>query len=414
MKSGLLKVFLAALCMLSFSACGSQEDTSGGKKNIILAGDPADIPLKKMVDSFNLNSSTYSVVIEEYEQERLLTEISSGKGPDLIDNNYVDFHAAVRNGLIEDLNVYLENSDSLSKDMLFENILEAFTIDGVLTCIPPSFAIEGVYGRASDLSSFDSWGMDEFLKYVNENQGCTIMEGSNFGQSQQYIVMLSYWFEEEKWVDYTNGKSNFDSPNFKELLKFALGYDAIHDMTVLEETTEERWESGKILFLNNVLVNISDYYALKELMGEDMYVMGYPAFTDEHALGAVGYRGFGMNSNSKVKEGAWEFIEFQLSNQEGDLKADSGIPTMKSGYQEMLDKYRQYRQRQTDKEVHLEELEAEFEQLIQKISFGRTGYSAIETILVEEVNTLFLEGKPVEEVAEAVHNRVQLYLDEQG
>ncbi len=413
MKTGLLKAFFVFLCMLLFSACGNQEDNGGGKKNIILAGDPTDIPLKKIVDSFNLNSSKYNVVIEEYEHERLLAEISSGKGPDLIDNNFVDFHAAVRNGLIEDLNVYIENSDSLSKDMLFENILEAFTIDGVLTCIPPSFAIDGVYGRASELNGFDNWGMDAFLEYADEKQGCTVMEGSNFGQSQHYLVMLSYWFEEEKWVDYPNGKSYFNSPEFIKLLEYALNYDASHDMTILEETTEERWRSGKILFLNNVLVNISDYYALKELMGEDMYVMGYPSLTDEHALGAVGYRGFGINYNSKVKEGAWEFIEFQLSNQEGDLKPDSGIPTMKSGYQGMLDKYRQYRQKQTDKEVHLEELESEFEQLIQKISFGRTGYSAIETILVEELNTLFLEGKPVEEVAEAIHNRVQLYLDEQ-
>lgn len=413
MKSRMLKLFLSILCMILFSACGNQEDTSGGKKYIILAGDPTDIPLKKMVDSFNLSSSTYNVVIEEYEHERLLVEISSGKGPDLIDNNYVDFHEAVRNGLIEDLNVYIENSDNLSKGMLFENILDAFTIDGILTCIPPSFAIEGVYGRASELDDFDNWGMEEFLAYINENQGCSIMEGSNFGQSRQYIVMLSYWFEEDRWIDYANRKSNFNSPEFKALLEFALNYNARHDATILEETTEERWKSEKILFLNNVLVNISDYYTLKELMGEDMYVVGYPSLSDKHALGAVGYRGFGINSNSKVKEGAWEFIEFQISNQEGNLKPDSGIPTMKSGYQEMLDKYRQYRQSQTDKKVQLEELESEFEQLIQKISFGRTGYSAIETILVEELATLFQEGKTVNEVTDVIHNRVQLYLDEQ-
>ncbi len=399
--------------MSIFSACGSGESAIDKKQDVILAGDPTDIQLKKTVDCFNINNSIYNVVIEEYEHERLLVEISYGKGPDLIDNNWIDFEAAVRNELLEDLSVYLANSECLSKGMLFENILEAFTIDDVLTCIPPSFAIDGVYGRTSEFSNFDSWGMEEFLPYINENQGCSIMEGSNFGQSQQYIVMLSYWFEEDRWIDYANRKSNFNSPEFKALLEFTLNYDARHDATILEETTEERWKSEKILFLNNVLVNISDYYTLKELMGEDMHVVGYPSLSDEHALGAIGYRGFGINSNSKVKEGAWEFIEFQISNQEGSLKSDGGIPVRKSAYQEMLDEYREYRQKQTDKEVKLDDLEKEFEQLIQKISFGRTGYSAIETILVEELTTLFQEGKTVDEVADVIHNRVQLYLDEQ-
>ena len=127
--------------------------------------------------------------------------------------------------------------------------------------------------------------MEELLEYIDENQGCTIMEGSNFGQSQQYIVMLSYWFEEDRWVDYANGKSNFNSSEFKALLEFASNYDARHDATILEESTEERWGSKKILFLNNVLVNINDYCGMKELMGEDMCVVGYPSFSDEHALG---------------------------------------------------------------------------------------------------------------------------------
>ena len=61
----------------------------------------------------------------------------------------------------------------------------------------------------------------------------------------------------------------------------------------------------------------------------------------------------------------------------------------------------------------MDDWEKEFEQLIQKISFGRTGYSAIETILVEELTTLFQEGKTVDEVADVIHNRAQLYLDEQ-
>lgn len=399
------------------------ELSAAEKKEIILAGDPMDVQLRQIVGQFNTSNEKYKVVIKSYDQERLLTEMLSGNGPDLVSNNAIDFRECVEKGMIEDLTFYLENSQALTEEMLFEKVMEVYTIDNVLTCIPPAFYIDSLYGRASELGRQPGWTMQEFLTYVEGHRGCSVLEGSTFGDSQNMIIILNWWSQQDKWVDWESGTAFFDSEDFRTLVEFAAGYKSFYDDTVFQEESEERWQEGKIALLNNAVVNFENYMDIKDLMSGDMISIGYPNENGIPVYGIGGYRGYGISSSAD-KEGAWAFIEYQVLNQKGSLKADGGIPTLKSAYQDMIDEAVSYRngieendlsngERNANGEFFVTQEDIEiFEYMIENAAFGGGRYSAVESILLEEMESCFSGDRTVDETVGIIQNRVQLYLDE--
>lgn len=397
------------------------------KQEIVLAGDPADVKLSQIVGQFNVSNEKYKVVIKAYDSERLLTEMVTGNGPDLVSNYAVDFRECVDKGMIEDLNYYLENSERLSSDMLFEKVLEVYTIDDILTCIPPAFYIDSLYGKASELGGQPGWTTQDFMTYVKKHQGCSVLEGSTFGDSQKMIIIINWWSQQDRWIDYSSGTAFFDCEDFRELVELASGYESMYDAAVFQETSEERWNEGKIALLNNAVVNLNDYMEIKDLMCGDMVSIGYPGENGSPVYGIGGYGGYAISSSSSNKDGAWEFIEFQILNQQGSMKTDAGIPVLKSAYQDMIDETVTYRNNMNsgdentggngDKNAKGEYIVTQedigaFEYMIENAAFGGGRYSAVESILLEELEACFSGNRTVDDTVRIIQNRVQLYLDE--
>lgn len=170
----------------------NESDDVATRQTIIISGSAYDTDLVNAVKEFNAANENYEVVVKEYDTDRLLTEIASGGGPDLLPVSYIGLEECAKKEIVEDLDLWLEQSLKLSEDMLNEKVLELFTLNDRLVCIPPTFAVQTIFGRKSELGEEPGWTDEEFLDFVDRHSGKTILEGVMRGDSGQ-ILMLTMW-----------------------------------------------------------------------------------------------------------------------------------------------------------------------------------------------------------------------------
>jgi len=386
------------------------------KETIVICGDKVrDTELVKAVGGFNAANDKYSVEIREYDYDRLAAEIMAGNGPDLIPLEAVGVSVAANKGFVEDLNPYLEKSETLSRDMLNVKVLDLYTVEGKLTCIPPSFCVTTLFGKESELGSEPGWTMEEFLDYVDGHRGLTVVEGVMRDDSRNVMVMMMWNARQRQWVDWERGEAKFDEGEFAELLRFAAAYEAKYDGG--SDYAEEKWRAGKLLLYSRPVIDMSSYLQYQELLAGDGVAIGYPTREGTPCNSLSGYGVYGISAASPHKEGAWAFIEYLVSSQTGRDTYQYGIPTLNAAMEDMLERSREERTiglsgsdipPATDEDIR------QFRQLLDNVTIRDGELIVVNEILYEELAICFSGGRSVEETVDVIQSRVQLYLDENG
>lgn len=388
------------------------------KETIVICGDrTGDIELAKTVGKFNATNEKYHVEIRDYDDDRLMAEMITGKGPDLIPLERIGISMSADRGLVEDLNRYLKTSKILSRDMLNERVLELYTVDGKLTCIPPSFYIKTLFGKKSELGTGCGWTMEEFLDYVEKHRGLTVMEGVMKGDSRMIMVMMMWYARQQQWIDWEQRKAKFDDGEFEELLRYAAAYEAKYDGE--QSDVESRWRDGKILLYSRPVINIEFYLQYQEVLAGDMVAIGYPTKEGTPCNILSGYGMYGISTASTHKDGAWAFIEYLVSSQTGQDTYQYGIATLNSAMEDMLEQAGKETEEKkvisgyaipaaTDDDI------MRFRELLDHAAVRDGELAVVNEILTEEMDTCFWGGRSVEETVDVIQNRVQLYLDENG
>ncbi len=402
------------MMLLQMPAVKTENESTIAKETVIICGDAVwNTELKKAVGAFNIANDKYQVEIRAYNYERLMAEMISGNGPDLIPINGIGVSMAANKGIVEDLNPYLETSEILSRDMLNERVLSLYTVDGKLTCIPPSFCIITLFGKESELGGEPGWTMEEFLDYVDKHRGLTVMEGVMRNDSRKVMMMMMWNARQQQWVDWKQGIAKFNQEEFTELLQFAYTYESKYDGE--SESAENRWQEGKILLYSRPVIDMTTYLWYQEVLGDDRVAIGYPTQEGTPCNELSAYGGYGINAASAHKEGAWAFIEYLASSQTGEKTYQSGIATLNSAMEDMLEQSKEEKvisisgydiPPATDKDIQ------QFRQLLDDAVIRDGELIVVNEILTEELDMCFSGGRSVEETAAVIQNRVQLYLDE--
>lgn len=403
----------------------SQEEQ---EKITITIGSGADILLEKTVTQFNASNDKYNVVIEAYEKDKILTEIIAGKGPDLIRPEILGLEIAVEKGIVEDLTPYLEKSENIDREDLYEGVLEEYTIDNKLVCIPPSFDIMAPCGLASELGTEPGWTIEEFMDYIESHRGATIYAGSSVGDSRLYLIGNYVNSVQDKLVDYTNKQAYFDTEEFHKIMEYAKGYETLYDNEIDHHDAQsvgEKMREGKILLYDFPIKTPTSYMEYKQAFKEDMVVIGYPSTTGEVNYRISTSREFAINANSEQKEGAWEFIEFMLLVQEEEVKDSRSrwndyfstyMPALNYQFEEAIKDARYYRGQEIDPDIYeqkKQDIEATWG-IIEKASQLYGMYDTIGSIAYEEYAEYLNNGPEytADMAIDKIQNRVQLYLDE--
>ena len=84
----------------------------------------------------------------------------------------------------------------------------------------------------------------------------------------------------DEFIDWENGICNFEGENFKDVLAFAKEYKGGY----MAKNKMEAVRQGEILLTNGTLYNITDYQFQKELYGDELSFIGYPALETSGTL----------------------------------------------------------------------------------------------------------------------------------
>lgn len=430
------------------------------QKQIVTVGSLYPDPdLQSLAVSFNKKNSAYHVTIKNYfdyddvtgdnymevysaAMTNMNNDIVSGKGADLYDFNSFEGSLAnyVSKGAIEDLTPYLEKSTKVSKDDYVDSVINAYTFDGLLACIPVSFTISTVVGRTSQVGEEMGWSMEDMMALMDANPDAVPFQYTQ--QTEMLQVCLA--FNQSAFMNLETGECHFDSDEFKTVLEFVNHFPA-EDIDYDGVSEYKKIKDGKVL-LSQV-----DFYDIDSITGppqlfdnEPITYVGFP--TMDGSVGCVLRPGGGcyaISAASAHKDAAWEFVESVLvfgtdlgsrryfwgfnSNKEvleQDLAAETADPYEKdengnilldengnpqrrsNGWSESGDGYREYSYVPLPEEV---------EQLRQLIEVARPLAASDEEItnmILEDAAPYFAGQKSVDDVADIIQSRVSIYISE--
>ncbi len=141
----------------------------------------------------------------------------SSDPPDLLEVSKLDILNYARKAAFEDLAPYLEESGDLDKDMFPESLLEGYTIDGKLVCIPGSFSIQAVAGSVSRLGDKMGWTMEGVMELTERypEQRLALDTGARF-----LVKELGGRYICQRYIDWETGECGFESDDFYAFLEW--------------------------------------------------------------------------------------------------------------------------------------------------------------------------------------------------
>lgn len=407
------------------------------KETITLASLSPSGDMEKAAAKFNRRNSRYHVTIERYGSGGFYSDANEGararldsaliskeNAPDLLDLSNLDIIKYVKAGALEDLYPYMEQGGEIGRGDFLSNLLEGYTFDGKLACIPKTFIFKGAYITDERIQATAEWTMESVLETAGQYPDVRLFPEDAGGLQEYYGAYLL-----EKFVDWESGECRFDSEEFSRLL---------------ERVKQESALAGQEPLLNVQSIMSFDEYqkALMEAAdsGEKAVLRGLPSADGTDTYTPRAWDILGISVNSRQKDGAWEFMQFYL--QEGmrvgvwyrfptllslldEVQAYSVTPqyemsdgkvlTDSDGRPRERPRYTQTRNGVETKFYALGQEEAEtLRSVLEQIDFRPRGTleQSVLSIVEEEAAAFIKGGKTVDETTEVIQNRVRLLLQE--
>ncbi len=395
----------------------------------------------RIVD-FNKSNERYRIVVKDYSQTvddydeqntQLNNDIIGGNMPDiLVADSQLPIDNYIAKGLLADIGKLIEEDEELSQVEYMQNVFDAYSVDGVLYYVVPSFSVITMVGKTSIIGDRTGWTMEEFMDLLNSRPEGT----SGFGQDMTQGTFMYYLMEfaGTDYVDAATGKCSFDSPEFISMLEYAKTLPAEYDYG-----DDYDWEALNNQYLEDrtlvTTMGISDFASLKQQMAytwgidTDLTYVGFPC-ADRNGNTVSCYNSLVLSASSPSMEGAWEFARYYLT-EDYQSKGYSGLPTIKSLLMEMSQEalrrphYTNEDGTETeyDNTIYLngEEViippmtQAELDEVLQVVeSANKKDYynNDIRNIIDEEAAPFFAGQKSAEEVAKIIQSKVELMVNE--
>ncbi|MCM1044179.1 MAG: extracellular solute-binding protein [Candidatus Gastranaerophilales bacterium] len=398
----------------------------------------------EQIRTFNENNSTYFVEPRGYEGDLLETttiletqltlEVLSGEGPDLViwNDNYAPSLASGK--LMENLYDFMDADPDFHREDYYENILQAFEIDGGLYVFPVSFSVGTICVRAEEFDTdrgvAESWEMEDMLNaFENSSQAEFFSKYYNREYTLHYVGAACVG----NFVDWGSGECCFDTPEFIALLEFC---NTLPDGFEGSPTPYYDYSRNGKIFMSpfGLYTPMVMAQARYEFGTDALCWPGWPVVDKERDLngGIVSCSGGGFSicKNSSNQEGAWEFIKSFLT-EEAQREAEDN-PILRSVSEERIQEamtveYEIVNGVEQEKVRHevirdgaetiryysITEEDAElYRYLIEQTSRSSGGGYQIMGIILEEAEAYYAGEQDVITTADRIQNRVSVYVSE--
>lgn len=337
-----------------------------------------------------------------YEDE-LKNQLLRGEGPDLIGLRDMDVTELSAKGVFEDLTEYYAASSVTGDGEVLPAVRQAGTVAGKEVLVIPAFHIENLCAvRTEEMEqAAKDWTVWKFLELAEENRMFRVQSPA---EAFWYCMGIT---PGEFFLDYEKKESRFDSEEFREILE-KCGQWETYQFADCEIGSEPAFSTKDWEWL----LASGSYYEMRNfILEEDVMLTGYPGFNGGECE-LMTEEIFAMNSASKNKEGAWEFLEFLLS-EELQRGIDWAFPARVCCFEDCLQEpcmdYGTMEMRQ------LTEEEAEtVRKWVDAAVYDKRKSSKdpVRMILSEEADMYFAGDASLDETVAKIQNRVQLYLNE--
>ena len=392
------------------------------EKTVITIACPSTSALRERILAFNRENTEYQVKVIDYSiypsyptnerLTRLNLDMISENAPDILylKRGFGTVDDYIRQGLLEDLNTWIDADPEIDRGDYLNNIFEAYEVNGGLYELPTSFVVSTLSADQKFVGSEPGLTMEE-LKQLEKEYPEYRMLGTHIGRDS--FLMLQFGTA----IDTVNGTCSFDSPEFMEILE------------MVKRFTEEDGTDQKTHILNTEYLRNFEDFRRKEIQHNPQRIqytyIGFPGVGGSGALinnNTLEMR-FAITSQSENKEGAWQFIRYFLGDEYQNQVATGSaqeFPVKSSALElqaENATKPISADGRDEDgiftvpglSEARVDELMEYLKSLNQTVK----RYGEVYNIVVEEAGAFFAGQKTVQDVAKTIQGRVWIYLAEQ-
>ncbi len=305
------------------------------KETVVFAVFSPSYQVEQYVMKFNRNSDKYRISMEYYQGEegwaRLDAQIVSSHPPDMIQLDSDTIEKYARKDVLADLAPWLEQSTVLSRDDFPENILNAYTIKGKLAGIPNEFQCFTVLGRSGQVGDQGGWTVEDVRNLMEKYSGSELFRNMSFPNVVEKFLGN---YITERYIDWESGECSFDGGDFAAFMEWAAGQSQGMDSDGCFDPLIGTMEEKQLLSMDVSITRLDGLLGYEVFFQEKVTAIGYPS-----ADGTVCHLGdagnlSGILENSDRKEGAWQFMEAFLS--EEDI-IYSMLPVRKSVLQEQME-----------------------------------------------------------------------------
>lgn len=417
------------------------------KRTLTLACMWMDYNIRRQLISFNKSSDKYHIDVVDYSQynteedytagqTKLITEVLSGKVPDLMTTDNMPIARFAAKGLLEDLWPYIDSDTALGgRSGVVEPFFNAMSEDGKLYQLSPGFTIQTVAGPTMLVGDRITWTINDLLDaYSQMPEGADIFSANYTKDSALQTVCYMMM---DDFVDWETGECHFDSDDFVGILKFADLFPAEFDWDNYNwdedyESDAQRFRSGKQMLSQLYMYDFSDWQYQEAMMGTPISFIGYPVASGIGSAFAP-QGGLAMSSTCADKEGAWEFLSGFLSEDYQDQYVYN-FPSNKAVFDRRLEEA-STPQYYTDPETGEQKEQSrggywiddgttvevyaltqeQVDKVMTLINATERLYSYDETIynvISDECGAFFAGQKSAEETAKLVQSRLNIYVNE--
>lgn len=282
-----------------------------------------------VVAEFNKRYPACHIELVEYTYEdrtALLTQLTAGKGPVLLEPSLVGFEEQEK--LWEPLDTVMEQL-GITQELL-SNAMEMGKINETMYGVVRDFALETVVA-GPDLRD---WNYDTFFQCVQDRPELESIYNDGYG-SYNLFTLLIHGLDDNYFIipDEETGAMRFGSARFRQILELEEMY----------EGSEEGVEPGKSMLEGKTLCNVlsimepEDVAEYRLIYGEDVNYIGYPARDGgTHYMYAPNKLSIRRSAAKEEKEAAVAFLALYLSY-EGQSHAAKDINFMLSVRRDVLE-----------------------------------------------------------------------------
>lgn len=444
MRRGIVVILGLMLGMMSLlTGCGRQQtETEGGQQvtTLTLAAFGENRELEQQVEWFNQANTEYQIQIMQYERSeqaeadgiaRLQREIVSGEGPDIIDFGMQYATSDIVGRYTEDLKPYLTEYGFYNKENYFVNIWDAFSYKEGLYALPVSFTLETFAGSKETLEGRNQWNIQEMIACYEAQAGERILYP---GQTQKDVFGTILTGSMDYYIDWEQGACSFDGEAFQKVMAFA---NTFPDTLVITEdySVKQTFHDGGALLLPLRMSNIYDICKAEFIFGEaEVNYIGFPVEGTGGTVIKPSQTMLAISVNSKHKDVAWEFIS-KFLQEDYQREVAYGYPVCRSVLEEVLaaNQVTEYIDGGEGKAIPIVKERIIFEgedpvdiycitekqaqvllQLITSAEICSANDYQLYCVLLEEVDSYFSGDKSLEETAEVIQSRANIYVSERA